>query len=150
MEMNSNRHSKRLHALVAMVVSMRHCSSLNHLVPKWWLLGRTRKLGLAKGRMSLGTGFQSPKVQAILSSLGSLFIFEMWAPGCCSRCHANLQPCFSVMRIIDSPLWNHEPKINPSFYKWPWLWCFVASAEKELIQPPEPKEQMHIAGQWII
>lgn len=148
MEINSNRHSKSLCWWLWFQWDTAH--RLNHLFPKWWVLGRIRKFGLGKESMSLGTGFESPKVQAILSSLCFLFIFEMLAPGCCSRRHACLQPCFSVMAIIDSPLWNHKPKINPSFYKWPWLWCFVASAEKELIQPAEPKEQMHITGLWII
>ena len=77
MEINSNRHSKSLPVLVAMVISMRHRSSSQSLGPQMVTVGRIRKFGLAKGSMSLGTGFESPKVQAILSSLCFLFIFEI-------------------------------------------------------------------------
>lgn len=59
---------------------MTHClssQSFDTWSPNGDCLGRSRKIGLAKGTMSLGTGFESPKVQAILSSPCFLIMFEM-------------------------------------------------------------------------
>ena len=108
------------------LLSLGHLNTWSSVSAVWGVL---RGVTLPEELCHCGWALSFQKTPTIwISSLGFPFVAQDVNTHFCSSC-----------LLFDSPIlpswtltpWSCEFKINPSFYKLPWSWCFITAIEKK-------------------